>query len=143
MAATVTKENDRSYFIKMYNLESYQLCFEEQVGGKPDSYIKLKEIEQNSTGDYFAIAYIDDGAFKLRTFGEETRADDEIAKCELDINDELFLDKNTMPIDNFPDPYITCCFINNDLIYCNLYHNYSCTHHSFVYEHALKKVTSH
>jgi len=45
MAATVTKENDRSYFIKMYNLESYELCFEEQVGGKPDSYIKLKEIE--------------------------------------------------------------------------------------------------
>lgn len=44
-AITVTKRNDREYYVKMYDLESYELTFEEKIGGKPDSYIKLKDVE--------------------------------------------------------------------------------------------------
>lgn len=44
-ALTVTKEDDRNYYIKMYDLESYQLTFEEKIGGSEESYIKLKEVE--------------------------------------------------------------------------------------------------
>lgn len=45
------------------------MTMEEMVGGEPDSYIKLKEVMQNKEGTQFAIAYLDDGNFKLRTFG--------------------------------------------------------------------------
>jgi hypothetical protein len=44
-AMTVTKRNDREYYIKQYDLESYDLTFEEKIGGGEDQYIKLKEVE--------------------------------------------------------------------------------------------------
>ena len=44
-ALTVTKLDDRATFISMYDLESYQLTFEECLGGGPNSYIKFKEVE--------------------------------------------------------------------------------------------------
>ena len=39
------KKNDREYFVKMYCLESYNLTFEERVGGESSDYIKMKEVE--------------------------------------------------------------------------------------------------
>lgn len=68
-AITVTKASDREYWVNQYSLESNQMTMEEMVGGEPDSYIKLKEVMQNKEGTQFAIAYLDDGNFKLRTFG--------------------------------------------------------------------------
>ena len=65
---TVTKKTDREYFVKQYSLETYKMTFEEKIGGKKDSYIKLKEVEQNQKGDRYAICYMDDGVFKIRTF---------------------------------------------------------------------------
>ena len=44
-AITVTKANEREYYVKMYDLESYELTFEEKIGGRPDCYIKIKEVE--------------------------------------------------------------------------------------------------
>lgn len=44
-AITTTKNNDQEYWIKMYDLANGDLTFEEKVGGHPDQYIKLKEIE--------------------------------------------------------------------------------------------------
>ena len=46
-AVTVTKKDDRTYFIKMYDLETYQMTFEEKIGGGPNQYIKMKEVQQN------------------------------------------------------------------------------------------------
>ena len=65
---------------------------------------------------------MDDGYFKLRTFGTTTRTEEEIAETELDINKALDLNNHTIPIYNFPDPFITCCFVHDDWIYVNLYH---------------------
>ena len=70
LVVTVTKKDDRECYIKMYCLDTYKQTFEEKIGGEPNSYIKLKEVEQNDGGSFFAIAYIDDGKFRLRTFGE-------------------------------------------------------------------------
>lgn len=44
-ALTVTKKDDRFYYIKMYDLEQYDMTFEECIGGGKDSYIKFKEVE--------------------------------------------------------------------------------------------------
>ena len=132
-AITVTVKSDREYWINQYSLETYFLTFEEKFGGKPTSYIKLKEVEQNSAGTYFAVTYIDDGQFKLRTFGEVTRTQEDIDENELDINSVLGINNYTMPIDNFPDPFITCTFVSNDLIFINLFHSATLTHYHFFY----------
>ena len=39
------------------------MTFEEKIGGKPKMYIKLKEVEQNSAGNKFAITYMLDTSF--------------------------------------------------------------------------------
>lgn len=50
------------------------------IGGKEDSYIRVKEIEQNKTGTKYSVVYLDNGHFRLRTFDKNKRLD------ELDIN---------------------------------------------------------
>ena len=42
---TVTKKDDTETWIKMYSLQTYELTFEEMIGGTDQNYIKLKEIE--------------------------------------------------------------------------------------------------
>ena len=77
-AVTVTKANDREYYVKMYSLTTNELTFEERIGGGETDYIKLKEVEQNSTGNKYAIAYNNDGRFYMRTFGAQTRSPEDI-----------------------------------------------------------------
>lgn len=45
LAITVTKKDDSEYWVKMYNLETYAMSFQEKIGGGPNDYIKLKEVE--------------------------------------------------------------------------------------------------
>ena len=52
----------------MFSLVTYEQVFQEQIGGKDDQYIKLKEVEQNETSTKFAYVYFDDGKFRLRYF---------------------------------------------------------------------------
>ena len=130
-AVTVTKKDDQEYYVKMYDLETYEQTFEECFFGK---YIKIKEVEQNATGTLFAVVFIDDGVFKLRTFGKEIRDFSEIDQTEINFNQKLRLDNNTMPIDEFYDPFITCCFITDNLIFVNLFYNYERTHHHFIWD---------
>ena len=130
-AVTVTKKDDQEYYVKMYDLETYEQTFEECFFGK---YIKVKEVEQNATGNLFAVVFIDDGIFKLRTFGKETRDFSEIDLTEINFNQKLRLDNFTMPIDEFYDPFITCCFITDNLIFVNLFYNYERTHHHFIWD---------
>lgn len=40
-----------------------------------------------------------------------------------------------MPIQGFPDPFITCAFIDDDRISVQLFYNYSQVHYHFVYDH--------
>lgn len=119
------------------------MTFEEKIGGKFENYIKLKEIEQNSDGTIFAVAYLDDGLFKVRTFGEVTRSTEEIEREELNINEALGINDFTMPINNFPDPFITCCFVTDDIIFVNLFHNKDLCHHHFFYDRVNRKIRDH
>jgi hypothetical protein len=51
----------------MFDLKNQDFsCFSMKIGGKPRSYIKVKEIEQTDDGHDFAIPYIDNGIFKIR-----------------------------------------------------------------------------
>lgn len=138
---TVTKKNDRLYFVKMYSLQTYAQTFEEKYGNDRDSYIKLKEVEQNEAGTQFAIVYMDDGVFKIRTFCSKQRTEEEIIQNEVNLNELLGLNNFTMPIQNFPDPFITCCFTKDDnLLFINLFHNYSLTHIHFFFNVEKRQV---
>ena len=68
---------------------------------------------------------------------------EEIEVNEFDINAHFGLDDHTMVIDNFPDPFIGCTFITNDLLYVNFFYAPKCIHHSFIFNHVTRAVTSH
>jgi hypothetical protein len=43
-AITVTKKDDSEYWLRQYDLQTYEKTFEEMIGGKESDYIKLKDI---------------------------------------------------------------------------------------------------
>ena len=120
----------------MYDLETYEKTFDEQIGGAPDDYIRCKEVEQNYAGNKYALVYVNDGNFKLRVFGKERRQEAEIKNEEFDINKALGLNDYTMPIQGFADPFCTCSFIDDDRIFVQLFYNYDRTHWHFIYDHS-------
>ena len=70
----------------MFDLETYEKTFEERIGGQPDSYIRTKEVEQNETGNKYAIVFIDDGKFRLRVFNKISRPQEFVEQEDFDIN---------------------------------------------------------
>lgn len=105
----------------MYSLTTSAKVFEEIIGGKPDQYIKMKEVAQNEVGDKYALVYFDDGKFLLRTFTRDRiRSPEEIAADEVDINKLININDDSMAITALPEPFITCCFINDDLLFIQL-----------------------
>jgi hypothetical protein len=139
-AITVTKRNDREYYVKQYDLESYEMTFEEKIGGGELQYIKLKEVEQAYNGKKYAIVYNDDGKFYIRSFKKETRSADDIKANETCFNDLLNLDNFTMCIQTFSDPFINCCFVTDDVVYVQLFHNATLTHYHFLYNLETKQI---
>ena len=97
---------------------------------------------QNQRGTYYAITFFDDGLYRLRTFGTESRSHEEIEANELDINKELGIDNHTMPIPNFSNPFITCTFIDDDLIFVGLFHSASLTHRHFIFNHKSRNISN-
>lgn len=143
-ALTVTKKSDREYYVHQFSLETYLMTFEEVYGGIDEvSYIKLNDIQQNQHGTLFAAVYLDDGHFYLRTFGETSRSEEEILENELDINKVLKFNNHTMPINNFYDPFIACCFVQDDLLFVNLFHNKQRKHHQFFWRISTRQMTNY
>lgn len=129
----VTKEDDTAYHIRQFSLTTQELVCTERYGGTENSYIKMKDVEQNGAGTRYAIAYIDDGKFKLRVFDKEPRTEEEALAKELDVNAKLGMNDHTMPIDGFGDPFITCTFVTCTVLFVNLFHNKELKHHHFFY----------
>jgi hypothetical protein len=132
---TVSKASDKEYWIEMYNINTLVMEFSESISG---NYIKMKDVEQNLTATKFAVTYNDDGIFKLRTFGRNPRTPEEIQRTDIDLNHLLRLDDWTMAIANFPDPFITCCFVSDELLFINLFYTPSCTHYHLFYNFEFK-----
>ena len=71
----VTKVNEREFWVKMYCLETLEMKFSEQITG---TYVKCSQLSQNSTATKFALPYNDNGVFKFRSFGRDTRSEETI-----------------------------------------------------------------
>lgn len=67
-------------------------------------------------------------------FGIMCRSAEEIEANEVNLNSLLKLDNWTMCLTGSPDPFIVCCFVTDELIFVNLYHNYSKTHYHFFFD---------
>ena len=141
-AITVTKKDNREFWIHMYDLETYEQTFKEMIGGSKDCYIKAKEVQQNRAGNKYAICYIDDGKFRFRLFTKQQRTKKEIEKTEVDVNKLLKINDFTMPINGVADPFICSCFINDDRLFVALFHNFSLTHYHFIYHIEKRKIIS-
>ena len=100
----------------------------------------MKDVEQDSDGTKYAIAYIDDGFFKLRVFDKQPRTEEQALEKELDVNKALGLNNHTMPIDGFGDPFIVCTFVTCDILFVNLFHNGDLKHHHFFYNSNNNKI---
>ena len=62
------------------------------------------------------------------------RRDKMFEETDLNLNELLGIDSYTMAVDNLPDPFITCCFVSNDVLFINLFYNYSLRHFHFFYD---------
>ena len=145
VAITITKASEREFYMKMYSLTTYELKFAEKIGGESNQYIKCKEITQNEAGNRYCLCFFDNGKFRFRTFirndnGPIERTALEIKKSEIDVNKILGINDHTMPIQNFPDPYMCACFINDDLLYVDIHYNPTMTHYHFLWEISKGKV---
>ena len=58
-------------YVAQHDMITKERMFYEKFGGHQDSYIKIKEVVQNSTGKMFATCYMDNGKFRMRIFGKE------------------------------------------------------------------------
>jgi hypothetical protein len=93
----------------------------------------MLDVEQNFAGNHFAAAYMDDGLFRVRTFGFDSRTREEIEREELKINELIGIDDYSVAITDFPDPFIICCFISTSCIFVNFFYTHSQIHYHFIW----------
>jgi hypothetical protein len=70
---------------------------------------------------------MDDGKFKLRTFGTEIREQSAIQENEFDVNKAIGINDFTMPNKGFADPFIVAQFIGKEKLFVALFHNHTMT----------------
>jgi hypothetical protein len=80
------------------------------------------------------MCFNDDGVFKLRNFGRDSRLEEEVVATEVNFNTLLGLDDWTMCLAGSQDPFIICCFVGDEILFVNLYHTYSHTHYHFFFD---------
>jgi hypothetical protein len=48
-----------------------------------------------------------------------------------------------MPLDGFPDPFMNCCFITDNILFVSFYEAPKSIHHHFFYTIDSKEITKH
>ena len=101
------------------------------------TYIKMNQIEQNSDGTIYAIAYQDNGWFGVKIINNRGTELDKI-----DINKFLDIDDLSKPITGFWEPLICACFIDKDDLFIAVYHRLNRKQYHFTYSFKQKKALS-
>ena len=131
---TVTKSSERESLIKFFSLENKNVVYEQRIAG---DFIKVKEVEQNPNGRLFAVAFFDDGLFRVRIFDVSLKNKE---VDEVKVNELIGLDRSTMVCPDFPDPYITCCWVDEYRLFINLFHPNTVSHYHFIWDICYKRM---
>ena len=136
----VVKKSEQEYWIKQFDLETYEMTFQEKFGGDPKSYIKMKNMAQTKCGKFYCVGYLDNGNFRLRTFEKEQRDEATILAHDFDISKLVGLDNSTMPNRGLSDPFIVTEFITKDRIFISLFDNSNLEAYHMLFDVPNKKL---
>jgi hypothetical protein len=112
------------------------MSFYEEFGDGKTTFVKVNEVARDESGR-MAIAYIENGEFKIRLFKDfikASRTKEEIEAEEISLNDLVGIDCSTMPNQEYSYPFISIVFIDKDKLFVSLFHNVSMTHYHFIYD---------
>jgi hypothetical protein len=134
-AIAIVFRSDKINVIRIYALNSADMCkhfvSEHEIKG---FYVKAKSINQTDDGQLFNCPYFDDGNFWLLLFNTEKTIE------KIDISEMLKIDRRSRPNVGFPDPLINACFIGEDRVFINLFHNRDLNHWHLIYNYKEKKI---
>jgi hypothetical protein len=83
---------------------------------------------------------MDNGKFFVRIFGMEQRDQKDAERDELNINDTFSIDDYSIAITDFPDPFITCTFIDDNRLFINFFYTFSQIHCHFIWDYSKKEI---
>ena len=130
----VLMEDDENYIIQQYRTDNLRMKFQHRLEGV---YIKAKEIIQNKQGDLYLCPYLNNGVFKVLVFDKNQ------VLLDYNINEAIELDDKTRPNDNFPDPLVNACFVDDgDKIFINCFHSRELTMHHFIFSKVKNAIDS-
>jgi len=116
--------DDEHCIIKQFCTDKIQIMFHHDLKGE---YIKAKEVIQNSDASLFCCPYFDNGTFRLLVFDKDR------VHRDFNINQAIKMDTKTRPNDNFQEPMMSACFVENDTIFVNIFHSKDLQMHHFIY----------
>jgi hypothetical protein len=85
--------------------------------------VKLKECVQNSKGNQFAACYNINGEFRMRIFDQEKMTAEKAKRNDINFTELFGLNVFIAPIEEFPEPFMNCCFVEDDKLFVQLFHN--------------------
>lgn len=93
----VLEASEKLYYVRIYGLENHVKYREFMIEGQR---IKAKEVQQNSSGSFFALPYFDSGLYKILFFNMNGDVDHLLA------NSVTGIDDSTLAIAGISDPLI-------------------------------------
>ena len=76
----------------------------------------------------------------MRIFDQEQSTMEDSRTKEINFSQLFGFNNYFTPIEEFPEPFINCCFVNDDKIFVQLFHNHYMTHYHFYWHIRMKKV---
>jgi|TARA_B110000285_G_C15101778_1_gene605411 hypothetical protein len=126
-ALAIVTAGDEHFELQSWSLRAFHNIFKKEYKG---TYIKMNLVEQNIAGNIFAVAYQDNGRFYVSVVDNKGGELD-----NLDVTEHLGLDTLSKPITGFWEPMITCCFIENDDLFIQVYHRLHKKQYHFTYSY--------
>lgn len=142
MLLVLTKKSDARFIVTCYDLKLDQkICGRETFGDDDKSFVRIKQIEQYADSTLYAVAFIEDGNFKLTTMGCESIHENCNLCCKHKLKDFnlsilLGLSDFAEPLEDNLDPFISCSFIKKELLFVTFFHSHpsSMEHYHFMFD---------
>mgnify|MGYP006952841062 CR=1 FL=1 len=132
--ALCTDERQQECRIQQHEINRAGHMYTIPVKGK---WVVMHEVEQNVDGSIMCVPYSDDGALSAIVFNNTGKV-----LSTIGLNRACGIDEGSKPIVGFFQPMITCCFIQEDLIYFTVHHRVTSMCYNFIYSHATDSVLS-